>query len=172
MATDDQAFADFVRARASALLRTAFLLTGDRGHAEDLVQTALANCYVAWGRIREPAAAEAYVRRTMVTTVTSWWRRKSWRAESPTADLGHPGVPDRADEVDERTRIWAVVCTLPARQRAVVVLRFYEDLSEAETARLLECSPGTVKSHTSRAMATLRRRLGEDVAPDHESRRV
>ena len=157
----DDEFCAYVAGRSGALLRTAYLLTGDHQLAEDLVQTALTKTYLAWGRIKDPSAVDAYVRRTMVTTQTSWWRRR-WSGERPAAEL-----PDTAYDVDfaagdEHDRMWAHLQSLPARQRAVVVLRFYEDLTEAQTAAVLGCSTGTVKSQAHRAIATLRRRLEEE----------
>jgi RNA polymerase sigma-70 factor, ECF subfamily len=157
----DAAFTAFVAARGAALLRTAYLLTGDHQAGEDLVQTALAKTYVAWPRIRDKGAVEAYVRRTMVTTHTSWWRRH-WRGETPTEHLPDDASADPMREHDERDRIWRHLGRLSERQRAVVVLRFYEDLGEAETAALLGCSQGAVKSHTNRALARLRAALAED----------
>ena len=156
---DRQEFDAFVEARGAALLRTAYLLTHDRGLAEDLVQTALAKAWFAWTRIE--TRPEAYVRRIMVNTYSSWWRRR-WNGEEATADL-----PERSDprhdarrgedvRVDERTDLWRALERLPKRQRAVVVLRFYEDLSEVETAEIMQCSVGTVKSQASRALAKLR----------------
>lgn len=157
---EDDAFSEFVAARSPALLRTAFLLTGDHQLAEDLVQTALTKTYLAWGRIHDKGAAEAYVRRTMLTTQTSWWRRR-WRGETPTGELPDAGYDAPFEHSDERARLWEHLQALPARQRAVVVLRFYEDLSAAEAADLLSCSVGTIKSQTSRALSTLRDRLGD-----------
>jgi RNA polymerase sigma-70 factor (sigma-E family) len=155
-------FEGFVVARRAALLRTAYLLTGDHQAAEDLVQTALAKTYVAWPRVRAKEAVEAYVRRTMVTTHVSWWRRR-WRGETPTdpqsGDLPEPPGHDPIGDHAERDRLWRHLASLSDRQRAVVVLRFYEDLGEAEIAALLGCSAGAVKSHTSRALARLRTEL-------------
>jgi RNA polymerase sigma-70 factor (sigma-E family) len=162
----DAEFTAFVAARGAALLRTAYLLTGDHQAGEDLVQTALAKTYVAWSRIRDREAVESYVRRTMVTTQTSWWRRR-WRGETPTAELPDTGPPagsDPAGEHAERDRIWRHLGRLSERQRAVVVLRYYEDLGEAETAALLGCSPGAVKSHTHRALTRLREALAAETA--------
>lgn len=157
--TRDAEFRDFVSARSPALLRTAYLLSGgDWALAEDLLQTAFTKAYLAWGRIQDQNAREAYVRTTLATTATSWWRRK-WHGERATAVLPETAVADAGSDVDDRDALWRLVLTLPARQRAVLVLRFYEDLSEAETARTLSLSPGTVKSHTSRALATLRAEL-------------
>jgi RNA polymerase sigma-70 factor (sigma-E family) len=144
-------FDEFVAARSSRLLRTAYLLTHDHALAEDLLQTALTKAWFAWSRIeREP---EPYVRRILVNTYATWWRRR-WNGERSHAD-----VPERAtqdDAPDERHDLWAATARLPRRQRAVIVLRFAEDLSEAETARILGISPGTVKSQTSKALAKLR----------------
>jgi len=157
-------FSDWVAARQHVLLRTAYVLTGNPHDARDLLQTALAKAYLSWGRLREPRAAEAYVRRIMVNEHISWWRR-AWRTrENPTADLPEPrgGRADPAAQSAERDELWTLVQTLPTRQRAAVVLRYYEDLSEAETAQLLGCSVGTVKSQTSRAVARLRARLAAE----------
>ena len=150
---DRSGFDEFVATRSPALLRTAYLLTGDHGLAEDLLQTALAKCWFAWGRIDGPP--EPYVRRALATTYATWWRRK-WRAERPTGVL-----PERPAEprhvLEDRDALWRALGALPRRQRAVVVLRYYEDLSEAETASALGVSVGTVKSQAARALATLRR---------------
>ena len=156
---DEDAFRAFVASRTAALLRSAYLLVGDHGQAEDLVQTALVKTYLAWSRIREPAAVESYVRRTMATTATSWWRGRRFRERVVET------LPDRADadHVDpslERDSMWSHLRELPARQRAVLVLRYYENLSEAEIADALGCSRGTVKSQASDALAHLRRMTG------------
>jgi len=157
----DDAFASFVAARWPALLRSAYLLTGDRGQAEDLVQSALARTYVAWARVEAP---EAYVRRAMVNTHTSWWRRHRDR-ETVTDVLPEPrgrgAALDAVETVVARSTLWPHLARLPRGQRTVVVLRFYEDLTEAQTADLLGISIGTVKSQTSRAMAALRAALTE-----------
>ena len=151
-------FREFVAARSAALLRTAFLLAGDWATAEDLLQTALTKTYLAWKRLGEIEAVEPYARRVLVNTATSWWRRR-WHGERPTEVLPERAAPDRLDEQLDRDVLWRHVKALPARQRAVLVLRFYEDLSEAQTASLLGISVGTVKSQTSRALGTLRQRL-------------
>ena len=156
--SDEDAFRDFVVGRSPSYLRTAFLLTGDWGHAEDLLQTSLAKVYRAWGRLRDHDNLDAYVRRVMVNTQTSWWRR-AWKAEQPTGNLPDWPGPDTVDASDDRDRLRRALLTLPPRQRAVVVLRHYEDRGEAEVARLLGCSVGTVKSQSSRAMAALRSQL-------------
>ncbi len=157
----DQAFTEFVGARAGALLRTAYLLTGDHQAAEDLLQVALVKTYLAWDRIREIEAVEGYVRRTLLTTHTSWWRRR-WRGEVPVPTIPEHQGPAVDERAEDRSRVWPHLKALPARQRAVVVLRYYEDRSEAEVAALLGCSAGTVKSQAHRALTTLRQRLGED----------
>lgn len=162
-------FREFVAARSAALLRTAYLLAGDRATAEDLLQTALTKTYLAWKRLGTIEAVEPYARRVLLNTATSWWRRR-WHGERPTEVLPERAVPDRTEEHLERDALWRHVKALPVRQRAVLVLRFYEDLSEAQTAALLDISPGTVKSQTSRALATLRRRLAaEGLAPPGRS---
>lgn len=152
----DAEFREFVAGRSGALLRTSYLLAGgDRALAEDLLQAALLKTYLNWERIRDKQAVEAYVRATLATTATSWWRRR-WNGERATAELPETARPDHAAGIDDRDALWRMVRRLPARQRAVLVLRFYEDYSEAETARTLGLSVGTVKSHTSRALASLR----------------
>jgi RNA polymerase sigma-70 factor (sigma-E family) len=147
------AFDDYAAVRWSRLVRTAYLLTRDRALAEDLVQTALAKTWLAWGRIGDDP--DPYVRAVLVNTYTSWWRRK-WRGETPTAQLPEAAGTDQHAAYDERHTLRLALDRLPRRQRAVVVLRYYEDLSEAEVARILGCSVGTVKSHASRALARLR----------------
>ena len=155
-------FAEFVQASWPGLYRTAYLLLGDRELAEDLAQTALAKTYAAWSRIDDRAAAPAYARRTLINTASSWFRKKGWRNELPTSTM-----PESAYALDPSTRpaVITALSQLPPRQRAVVVLRYYEDLSVAETADVLGCSPGTVKSQTFEAFAKLRVLLGDAVIP-------
>jgi RNA polymerase sigma-70 factor (ECF subfamily) len=153
-------FRQFVAARSASLQRTAYLLVGDWSHAEDVLQTALTKTYLAWRRLGEIEAVEAYARRVLVTTATSWWRRR-WHGERPTEVLPERVAPDPVDEQLERQAMWRHVQALPARQRAVLVLRFYEDLTEVETARVLGVAVGTVKSQCARALAALRTRLVE-----------
>jgi RNA polymerase sigma-70 factor (sigma-E family) len=150
---DRTTFDGFVEARSTRLLRTAFLLTRDWGLAEDLLQTVLTKAWFAWSRIETDP--EAYVRRALVTTYTSWWRRK-WRGETPSDVLPENPAPDALSAVDDRDVVWAALGRLAPRQRAVLVLRFYEDLTEAQTAEVLGCTVGTVKSQTSRALERLR----------------
>jgi RNA polymerase sigma-70 factor (sigma-E family) len=148
-------FAEFVTERSQALLRIAWLLTGDSGKAEDLLQTALARVWPRWHRIVSGGNPEAYVRRTMITTYVSWWRRR-WRFEVPGEP---PDTGDRADVAgDSATRdaVRRALAGLSRQQRAVVVLRYIEDLSVAETAQLLGCSAGTVKVQAGRALTALR----------------
>lgn len=149
---DRAIYRDFVAARSDRLLRTAYLLTHDWATAEDLLQESLAKAWFAWPRVDEP---EPYVRKVLVTTYTSWWRRR-WRRELPSAALPDTPQGDAAGRYDERDSLWRAVGRLPARQRAVIVLRFYEDLSVAEVADVLGCEPGTVKSQTAKALAKLR----------------
>ncbi len=157
----EEDFRDFVETRSSALLRTAYLLAGDWATAEDLLQIALTKTYLAWKRLGHIEAVEPYARRVLVNTATSWWRRR-WHGERPTEVLPESAAADRVEESLERDALWRHVRELPNRQRAVLVLRFYEDQSEAETARLLGVSVGTVKSQASRALATLRLRLSAE----------
>jgi RNA polymerase sigma-70 factor (sigma-E family) len=159
----EEEFREFVAARSGALLRTAYLLAGDWATAEDLLQTALTKTYLAWKRLGGIEAIEPYARRVMVNTSTSWWRRR-WHGERPTAVLPERAGTDEIEQQLDRDALWRHLRALPNRQRAVLVLRFYEDMSEAQTAALLEISPGTVKSQTARALATLRRRLGDQAA--------
>ena len=147
-------FAEFVAARGQALQRTAFLLTGDWALAEDLVQTALARIYPRWDRIVRDDP-EAYVRRVLVNTWSSWWRRR-WRGEVPTGELPEHAAHDEYAGADRRSAVQVALAGLPRRQRAVVVLRFHEDMTEVQVAHALGISVGTVKSQTSKALTKLR----------------
>jgi RNA polymerase sigma-70 factor (sigma-E family) len=158
----DQDFAEFVAARWAALYRLAYLLTASPPAAEDLLQTTLEKAYVRWARIVGMEHAEAYVRRMIANTYLSG-RRRAWVREEP-----RDRMPEAVGSVEgtlldrallDRALLWPLVCALPARQRAVIVLRYYEDLSEAEIAHTLGCAPGTVKSQSSAAMKALRRAL-------------
>ena len=163
------AFAAFVGGRSGALQRTAYLLTGDRGRAEDLLQTTLLKVYLAWPRIDDLGAVEEYTRRTMVRTQVSFWRRAARREvvladvpDRPTTASGWStgqGSGSATSRIEDRDELWQALSTLGPRQRAVVVLRFYEDLTEAEIARVLGCSIGTVKSQLSRGLTRLQERL-------------
>ena len=158
-------FVDFVVARGPALHRTAVLLTRQEQAAQDLVQIALAKAWQSWSRI--DGNPEAYVRAIMVHEFASGWRRR-WRAELPTADLPELPGDDLGGELTLRQSLMAALATLPARQRAVVVLRFFHDYTEAATAEAMGTSVGTVKSQTFKALAALRvcDELCEDAAPD------
>ncbi len=158
----EQDFVEFVQARQQALLRFAYLLTSDHYTAEDLVQTALAKTFLSWGRLRDRGALDAYVRRIIVNENTSLWRRAWKRNERPSDDLPYADRTSGQEPPGHDDALWQVVQTLPTRQRAAVVLRYYEDLSETETAAVLGCSVGTVKSQTSRAIAAMRSRLTSD----------
>jgi RNA polymerase sigma-70 factor (sigma-E family) len=159
---DDATFRDFVTRQRGALLRTAWLLTGDHGHAEDLVQTALLKTYRHWSRVSGAGDPIAYVRRVLVTTATSW-RRRRMSTEQVMDAVPDAGYEDRYPE--RSAVVVAALRDLPPRMRAVVVLRFYEDHSEAVTAQLLGCSVGTVKTQASRAMARLRTALATEPIP-------
>ena len=150
-------FTAFARNRTQALLRSAYLLTGDQHLAEDLVQASLARTYLAWRRIDDPANAEAYTRRVMYRLQVSSWRARRLR-ESVTADLPEPRQPstDPTDAADTRIALRAALLKLPPRQRAVLVLRFFEDHTEAQAADLLDVTIGTVKSQTAKGLARLR----------------
>lgn len=155
----------FVLGASPRLLRAAYLLTGDRGAAEDLLQDVLERLYIAWPRVQDPSA---YARRSLVHASTNRWRRRSRRRETQLTSEHDVGVPDLADPGAERDRVVRALAHLPAGQRAVVVLRYLEDLSEAQTAEALGCSTGTVKSQTSRALARLRDLL-DDVPADRST---
>lgn len=152
---DEEGFAAFAAGSARRLRHSARLLTGDDGRAEDLVQTALARAYLRWDRIRADDPT-AYVRRVLYTAHADWWRRR-WRHEHPTGELPERAAPgDHAADVAERDRLRVALATLSPRERAVVVLRYYEDLGERETAAALGIAVGTVKSTNSRALGKLR----------------
>jgi RNA polymerase sigma-70 factor (sigma-E family) len=155
--TDTEDFAAFVRGRTPALLRSAFLLTGDQHLAEDLVQASLARTHRAWRRLDRLENAESYTRRVMYHLQVSWWRRHQV-AESVTADPPEPsGRPvDATAAADLRLAVAAALLRLSPKQRAILVLRFFEDHTAVETAELLGMPIGTVKSQTFRALARLR----------------
>jgi RNA polymerase sigma-70 factor (sigma-E family) len=160
-AEDD--FRDYVASRYPSLVRTAYLMCGNQGHAEDLVQSALAKTYLAWHRIRRESV-DPYVRRILHNDYVSERRRHWWR-EIPAeqlADRAHGAYVDDVRRVDERDALFQALRALPVRQRAAVVLRHYEDLSEAQTAEILGCSIGTVKSLTARGLGQLRTVLPAD----------
>jgi RNA polymerase sigma-70 factor (sigma-E family) len=149
-------FREFVDAHSRGLLRAGWLLTGNWASAEDLVQTALAAAWPRWATIRRVESAEAYVQKIMVTTFLRWQRRR-WVGEIPTNPL--PDRHESADAwavVDCRQPLLAAVSELPPRQRAVIVLRYFVDMSESQVAEILGCSVGSVRSNTGKALARLR----------------
>ncbi len=153
-----QQFTAYVRDRGPVLLRTARSLTANPCDAEDLLQTALTKTYLAWDRISDRGALDGYVRRTLVNTRTSQWRKRridEFACEDlPEQDTGTE--PDPAEQQAQRDALWHAVARLPTRQRAMLVLRYYEDLTEVQTAEVLGVSVGTVKSAVSRALVKLR----------------
>lgn len=157
-AAAEGAFREFVAARASALFRTAYLLTGDRGLAEDAVQSALTRLCLAWPRIRRSEAVEAYVRRILLREVLSWRRRRRV-AEVLVATVPDVSGSDEASALETRDELLRALQSLPPRQRAVLVLRYFDDAQEAQIADLLGISAGSVKTHASRGLAALRELL-------------
>jgi RNA polymerase sigma-70 factor (sigma-E family) len=153
-------FEEFVTARTPALLRYAAVLTGDRHLAQDVVQDVLVRAHGRWRRIAALDHPDQYVRRMVTNEYLSWRRRPANRDTSVTRDGRPPEgagtVAGPEDGLAERDELWARLAALPRRQRAVLVLRYYEDLSDARIAEVLGCAVGTVRGHASRALATLR----------------
>lgn len=147
-------FGPWAAARYGSLLHAAYLLTGSRDSAQDLVQTALAKTQLAWRRVH--TSPDAYVRRVMVSTNTDLWRRQPWRERSVETISDRAAAGDSHGQVDDRDLLLRALQQLPARMRSIVVLRYYLQLSESECAELLGCSIGTVKSTSSRALDRLR----------------
>jgi RNA polymerase sigma-70 factor (sigma-E family) len=162
---DVESFPDFVTRQQQSLLRLAFLLVGDRGHAEDLVQTALMKTYRHWDRIVRRGEPSAYVRRALVTTHTSW-RRRAWHREQPRDRLPDLEAAGPADRLEADDALHRALAALPPRMRATVVLRYYEVLSEHRTAQLMVCSESTVNTQAVRGLARLRSVLA--TAPSHD----
>jgi RNA polymerase sigma-70 factor (sigma-E family) len=135
-------------------------MVGDVGLAQDLVQEALIRTYVAWPRLRDQANAEAYTRRAITTIAIDWSRRRARSAERPSDRPPDSATPDHAAGVDEQTWLWQCLLRLPIRQRVAIVLRYYDDLTEAQTAQAMGCAVGTVKSTVSAGMARLRALVG------------
>lgn len=150
----------FVHGHQARLVRFGYLLTGEQAAAEDLVQSALLETIRRWDRIVNRDSVEAYVRRVMVNKQKSLWRRRA-STEQLRADVPDTAAPDETGQVDDLDRLQRALLQLPARQRAAVVLRFYEDMSEAQAASVLNCTVGNVKSQTSRGIARLRVLLNE-----------
>ncbi|HEY1487410.1 MAG TPA: SigE family RNA polymerase sigma factor [Micromonosporaceae bacterium] len=157
-------FEEFVTVRSPRLLRAAYQLTHDWALAEDLMQAALAKAWRAWSRLSLESDPEPYVRKIMFNTYASWWRRR-WNHENPT-----DSVPERTDDsmphgqVDDRDQVWRALGRLPRRQRAAIVLRYFADMTEAQSADILGCSIGNIKSLTSRGLSSLR--LDESLRSD------
>jgi RNA polymerase sigma-70 factor (sigma-E family) len=152
-------FSSYVKARQPVLLRAARSLTANPSDAEDLLQTALTKTYVAWDRIEDHRALDGYVRRALLNTRTSQWRKRKvdeFACDELPEPEPVPGGDDPAERQALHDAMWRAIMKLPARQRAMVVLRYYEDLSEAQTAEVLGVSVGTVKSAVSRALGKLR----------------
>ena len=163
----DAAFDEFVLARSTALHRAAYLMVGEQSLAQDLVQEALVKTYAAWPRLRDRSRAEAYCRKAITTTAISWFRRRSWTHERasllPDELHGRGGTePGHADSVTQSQWLWTALQELPVRQRVSIVLRYYEDLTEAQTAEAMGCAVGTVKSQVSAGIKRLRDELGDD----------
>ena len=165
----DADFSSYMHARQASLLRTAYLLTGDRHTAEDLVQTAFAKLYLTWDKVRDRGSVDGYVRRILVNEHNSLWRR-AWKRREHTTEVLPEGSHHDEYDAGARGELWDLVQTLPRKARAVVVLRYYEEMSEAETAEVLGISVGTVKSQTSRALAALRERAPQSMNPREEER--
>jgi RNA polymerase sigma-70 factor (sigma-E family) len=164
-------FAEFVAAHRRGLSRMAYLLTGDHSAAEELVQSALVKTAAHWRRLADDGSPEAYVRRVMLNERASWWRRRSRIDERSTASVPDRPARDEVGAAVDRLALAAALTRLSQRQRAVLYLRFYEDRSEADTARLLGCSTGTVKRHTSDALHRLRTLAPELLADTPEATR-
>jgi len=175
MRGEPDGFGEFVLARSHALLRTAWMLTGDAQAAEDLLQTALARTWPHWDRVGQ-GHPEAYVRTVMVRTNASW-RARLWNREQPATDLmteagatrvGEEGVPDGHGQVDDRLVLAGALAQLPVRQRQAVVLRYFDDLSVDAVAQIMGSSTGTVKSQTAKGLDKLRAVIGEDSLVEEE----
>jgi RNA polymerase sigma-70 factor (sigma-E family) len=163
----DLDFVEFVRRRGDHHLRTAVLLTGDWHAAEDLVQSALVKLYRAWPRLDTTVDPDAYLRRILVNTHRSWWRAR-WRRELPVGGLPDRATVDNSDWLALADAVRTALAALPARQRTALVLRYFDDLPEAQVADLMGCSVGSVKTHTYRGLNAMRRLLG-DLRPVNET---
>ena len=153
-AADDGSFSEFAHARLAALLRYAYLLCGDSQAAEEAVQAALTRTYALWSGVRSKGSPETYVRRAIANAFFNRWRRPI--RENPVSQLPEDPISGEPERLyDERTAMWSALAKLPQRQRAVLVLRYYEDLTEAEIATVLHCSRGTVKSQAARGLEKL-----------------
>jgi RNA polymerase sigma-70 factor (sigma-E family) len=163
----DAGFDAFVRQHGQVLCRAAFLLVGDRHLAEDLVQMALAKVAGRWERVVAKGDPAPYVR-TVVVRMAIAWRRRRWHGEIPTSPLPETSGTEQDGALDGRDRLRRALLHVPPRQRAALVLRFYEDLSEADTASAMGCSVGTIKSQTAKGLARLRELLADESIPSDQ----
>jgi RNA polymerase sigma-70 factor (sigma-E family) len=154
----DTAFEAYVEARGAALVRFAVVLTGDDHRAEDIVQEVLARAYLKWNRIVRAEQPDVYIRRMVINASRSWWRRPTNRETPVERSLDTAAGEDLSTRIAERDSMWRLITTLSARQRAVLALRYYEDLDDETIARILHCSPATVRVHAMRALTALRER--------------
>jgi len=159
---DESEYADFFQATWPRLFQCTFAVAGDFQLAEDALQSAFVKVYTSWRRVRSAGQPEAYVRRMAINEVLGVRRRAWWKSERGCGDAGDPGTASHEDCVLRHDEVWAALTSLPVRQRAVIVLRYNEDLSEQEISEILGCRPGTVKSQASAALSTLRSKLTED----------
>jgi RNA polymerase sigma-70 factor (sigma-E family) len=168
--TTPPSFETYVATRSNRLVGLAYLMVRDQHLAEDLAQEALARLHRHYPRVRDSGNPDAYVRKIMLNQLLSWRRRRAW-SERTVADPEPGGhASDPATATADRDEMWSLLGTLPPRQRAVLVLRFYEDLDDAAIAGVLECSPATVRAHASKALARLRDRLTDPAASFQETR--
>ena len=165
--SSERAFERFVTVEGSSLLRFAYLLGGGREAAEDLLQSALERCYRQWRRVERTDRPDRYVRRVLANAAVDRWRRRRRTPELPLSVAAESVSTDGTEAVLARDELLRALRTLSPRQRVVVVLRYVEDLSEVDTAALLDCSVGSVKAHASRGLARLRLALADDAAPVH-----
>ena len=152
----DTAFEAYVEARGAALVRFAVVLTGDDHRAEDIVQDVLAKAYLKWDRIVRAELPDVYIRRMVVNASRSWWRRPTNRETPVDRSLDTAAGGDLSTRIAERDSVWRLIAALSPRQRAVLALRYYEDLDDETIARILNCSPATVRVHAMRALTALR----------------
>lgn len=164
--TDEDEYGEFVTARYDALRRFGYLMCGDWHRAEDAVANALTKLYVVWARVRGRGTVDAYVRRIVVTCLVDEHRRGFNRRERPSPRTPDRPTADHSDRIDQRVSAGAALAALPPGQRAAIVLRYWEDLSLEQTATVLDCSVGTVKSQCARGLRTLRELLATETAPD------
>jgi RNA polymerase sigma-70 factor (sigma-E family) len=158
----DVTFEAYVEARGAALVRFAVVLTGDDHRAEDIVQDVLAKAYLKWNRIVRVELPDVYIRRMVINASRSWWRRPTNRETPVERSLDTGAGDDLSTRIAERDSMWRLITTLSARQRAVLALRYYEDLDDDTIASILHCSPATVRVHALRALAALRERFTAD----------